>query len=63
MKASGSGPEFRPSIHFEEGIRRTLDRVLSDPALQVEDPEFDRWCDEKLRDKCPGAFITSGNHR
>lgn len=41
-------PEFKPSIHFEDGIRRTLENVLSTPALQVEDPEFDKWCDRVI---------------
>ncbi len=38
-------PEFRPVIHFEEGIRRTLSYVLTHEECQVEDEEFDRWCD------------------
>lgn len=41
-------PEFKPSIHFEEGIRRTLTNILSNPSLQVEDPEFDKWCDKVI---------------
>lgn len=39
-------PEFRPSIHFEQGIRRVIANVLANPSLQVEDPEFDAWCDK-----------------
>lgn len=41
-------PEFRPSIHFEDGIRRCLSNVLANPSLQVEDPEFDKWCDKVI---------------
>ncbi|MBO4617387.1 MAG: NAD-dependent epimerase/dehydratase family protein [Lachnospiraceae bacterium] len=41
-------PDFNPSIRFEEGIRRCLDNVLLNPALQNEDPEFDRWCDKVI---------------
>lgn len=39
-------PEFKPIIHFEEGIRKTIENVLSNPSLQVEDKEFDEWCDK-----------------
>ncbi len=38
-------PGFVPSIRFEEGVRRCLDYILSHPECQVEDPEFDEWCD------------------
>ena len=38
-------PGFAPSIRFEEGVRRCLDYILSHPECQVEDPEFDVWCD------------------
>ncbi|MBO4695873.1 MAG: hypothetical protein J5643_01175 [Lachnospiraceae bacterium] len=41
-------PEFRPQIHFEEGIRRTVSCVMSHPELQVEDPEFDAWTDRVI---------------
>ena len=41
-------PEFRPTIHFEEGVRRTIDYVLSHPECQIEDPEFDVWCDKLI---------------
>lgn len=39
-------PEFRPAVHFEEGIRDTIANVLATPELQKEDPEFDAWCDK-----------------
>lgn len=38
-------PGFAPSIRFEEGVRRSLSYILSHPECQVEDPEFDKWCD------------------
>lgn len=41
-------PGFAPDIRFEEGIRRTITNVLSHPELQVEDPEFDSWCDKVI---------------
>ena len=51
-------PGFAPSIRFEEGVRRCLDYILSHPECQVEDPEFDEWCDniiealDKTADSC-----------
>ncbi len=39
-------PEFRAEVHFEEGIKRTIENVLAHPELQKEDPEFDAWCDK-----------------
>lgn len=41
-------PEFNPSISFDEGVRRSLSFVLSHPEFQVEDPEFDAWCDKVI---------------
>ena len=41
-------PEFKPVVHFEEGIRNTIANVLATPSLQVEDPEFDAWCDRVI---------------
>lgn len=47
-KVKRAVPEFKPSIHFEEGIRRCLDNILSNKSLQIEDPEFDEWCDRVI---------------
>lgn len=41
-------PEFKPSIHFEEGIRKCLDNIMNNPKFQIEDPEFDEWCDKVI---------------
>jgi nucleoside-diphosphate-sugar epimerase len=38
-------PDFKPQISLREGLARYLDRVKVHPELQVEDPEFDAWCD------------------
>ena len=42
--------EVLPEIEnrFEDGIKRTIDNVLSKPELQVDDPEFDAWCDRVI---------------
>ncbi len=41
-------PEFKPSIHFEDGVRRAIENVLAHPEFQTEDPEFDAWCDKVI---------------
>ena len=41
-------PGFMPKVRFEEGVRMTLNHVLSHPELQVLDPEFDAWCDSVI---------------
>lgn len=39
-------PEMTTHVRFDEGVRRSLDHILSHPECQVEDPEFDEWCDK-----------------
>ena len=41
-------PGFCAKVRVDEGIRKTIDHVLSDPLLQNEDPEFDEWCDRVI---------------
>ena len=41
-------PGFNPTVRFEQGIRGTIDNILAHPSLQVEDPEFDAWCDKLI---------------
>ena len=41
-----SGAMLREEM--EQGIRNTVDYVLSHPECQVEDPEFDAWCDKLI---------------
>ncbi len=41
-------PDFRATIRFEQGIRQTIDHILSHPEFQKEDPEFDAWCDRVI---------------
>ena len=41
-------PSFRAVTPFSQGVRRSIDYVLSHPELQVEDPDFDTWCDRQL---------------
>jgi hypothetical protein len=36
-------------VRFDQGVRRTIDYVLSHPECQKPDPEFDAWTDEVIR--------------
>ncbi|MDR3085772.1 MAG: SDR family oxidoreductase [Christensenellaceae bacterium] len=38
-------PEFNPTIRFDQGIRKSVAYYLSHPERQIEDPDFDAWCD------------------
>lgn len=42
-------PEFKPCVHFEQGVRATIENILATPELQTEDPEFDEWCDKVIK--------------
>lgn len=39
-------PDFAATVRVDEGIRNTIEYVLNHPECQIEDPEFDKWCDE-----------------
>lgn len=41
-------PDMKTTIPFNKGVRIALDYVLSHPELQIEDPEFDAWCDKVI---------------
>lgn len=41
-------PEYVPTIRFDQGIRRTIDYIMSHEEEQVEDPEFDAYCDRVI---------------
>ena len=41
-------PGFCATTRFDEGVRRCVAHLLSHPELQVEDPEFDTWCDRVI---------------
>ncbi len=50
-------PDFTATVRADQGIRSTIQHILSHPELQREDAEFDRWCDkvigkfEKIREE------------
>jgi nucleoside-diphosphate-sugar epimerase len=41
-------PGFCAKVRFDQGIRRTIAHVLSHKECQVDDPEFDAWCDKQI---------------
>ena len=41
-------PGFCATVPFAEGIRRTVEHILDHPELQLQDPEFDAWCDRVI---------------
>lgn len=41
-------PGFECTIRPEEGIRKTIEYCLAHPECQVEDPEFDAYCDKVI---------------
>lgn len=43
-------PEFKCTVRFDQGIRRTLEYVLSHKECQNEDPQFDAWCDKVIQE-------------
>lgn len=45
-------PDFKATKKFSQGIRETVDNLLSNPVYQKEDPEFDRWCDRVIDIYC-----------
>lgn len=50
-------PGFTTTVRADQGIRSTIQHILSYLELQCEDTEFDRWCDkvigkfEKMREE------------
>ena len=41
-------PGFQATTRFDEGVRRCVEYLFARPKLQVEDPEFDEWCDRVI---------------
>ncbi len=38
-------PDFTATVRVDQGIKSTIEYVLSHPECQIEDPEFDAFCD------------------
>ena len=43
-------PGLAMNVRFEQGIRRSIEYVMSHPECQIEDPEFDAWCDRVIEE-------------
>ena len=41
-------PGYAPHVRFEQGVKKTLDYIMAHPECQIEDPEFDAWCDKLI---------------
>ena len=41
-------PGLCMNVRFEQGVRSTIEYILSHPECQQEDPEFDAWCDRLI---------------
>ena len=41
-------PGFKAVVRFDEGVRRCVAYLKAHPELQVEDPDFDAWCDRVI---------------
>ena len=39
-------PDFVATKRVDQGIRETVEYVMNHKECQIEDPEFDKWCDE-----------------
>lgn len=54
-------PGFTPTVRFEDGIRMTINYIMEHPEYQVEDEEFDKWCDKIIDtlEKAKAAFKES----
>lgn len=47
-KVKRAVPGFTCTVRADQGLRRTVRHMLNTPSLQVEDPEFDAWCDKVI---------------
>lgn len=41
-------PGFSASTRFDQGVRETIRNMLEQKSLQIEDKEFDCWCDQVI---------------
>ncbi|MDR1566772.1 MAG: NAD-dependent dehydratase, partial [Treponema sp.] len=41
-------PGFTALVRFDQGVKKSLEYILSHKECQKEDPEFDAWCDRVI---------------
>lgn len=49
-KIKSAVPGFTASVRADQGIRATIENILSHKELQREDKEFDSWCDHIIEE-------------
>jgi len=42
-------PEYIATTRFDQGVRLSIEYILANPELQIEDKEFDLFCDNVIR--------------
>ena len=47
-KVKRAVPDFVCTVSAREGLKKTVEYILSHPECQEEDPEFDAWCDKVI---------------
>lgn len=47
-KVKAAVPDFVCTVRFDQGARKCIEYILSHPELQVDDPEFDAYCDKVI---------------
>lgn len=47
-KVKRAVPGFTATVRLDMGMKQTVEYVLSHKECQVEDPEFDEWCDKVI---------------
>ena len=52
-------PGFTAKIRFDQGVKKTVAHILSHKEFQIEDPEFDLWCDRiiAVQEKALNGFL------
>lgn len=43
-------PDFVATTRLDQGIRQTVEYILAHPEHQIEDLEFDQWCDKVIQE-------------
>lgn len=47
-KIKSIAPNMKTNITFKQGTKICLDYIESHPECQIEDPDFDKWCDNLI---------------
>ena len=47
-KVKRAVPGWQATTRFDEGVRRSVAYLLQHPELQIEELDFDAWCDQVI---------------